>query len=176
MTHHWRDGQYVTARALNAYLPRAIMRHVDQEWDGEAGTSTPILDSTLHADLRPGLWSVRFHIVIQRRFADDEGMRTRWVYPPSVDPATRRSVRGPTPHQNNPSATPMRLSAPTLATQVRYATGTSPTHVWPTATESAVVDMPEGGRVGLAWGPAAAHTRSAISAGSYMLAEPIDLY
>jgi hypothetical protein len=71
----------------------------------------------------------------------------------------------------------MRVAVHSLSTTVLYASEIFSVQPWTGGAERAIVDLPEGGEVGLSW---AQHTANAtpnyISAGSWIRAEPLDIY
>lgn len=172
---HWSNDQYVTSRALNAYLPRVALKRL-----AEPRTNTTVVspDGDLRMVLPPGLWDVTIHLSWERPSSSAApGIRTRWFWPAGVDSSTPRWVRGTTTTASDPTDTAMRLNVGALSTTVTYASEVFSTQPWTGGLERSFVDLADGGEIGLSW---AQHTANAVSnyiaAGSWLRAEPLDIY
>lgn len=175
MTHHWADDQYVTSRAMNAALPRGALKTIREPRESTTAVSP---DGDLRMTLPPGLWNITISIVMARPdSASAPGIRTKWFWPQGVSPSTPRWCRGTTSSASDPTSTLMRLAVHSLSTVVTYGSEIFTSQPFTGLMEQAVVDLADGGEIGLAW---AQHTANAtanyVMAGSFITGEPLEIY
>ncbi|GAB3656426.1 hypothetical protein [Glycomyces tarimensis] len=174
MTSHWAPEQYLTARQLNAFLPRAVIKQIREPRDS---TTTMVPDGELRVTLPTGQWAITIYIVIERPTGAGTGIRTRWFFPSGVTTTTLRYARGTVSAQSDPDDTLARMGAHFLTTAVQYGSEVFTNQVWTAVMEHSIVTLPAGGEIGLAWAQQTfSSDENYVAPGSYLIAEPVDLF